>query len=71
MTPTELKTWRTTAGLSQPGLGRLLKVAPMTVSRWERGIRAIPSFLPWALKGLEASASTQDVARDSVTPSSE
>lgn len=53
MTPAELKAWRTLLGLSQPALARVLGVDPMTVSRWERGVRRIPPYLPWALDGLE------------------
>jgi DNA-binding transcriptional regulator YiaG len=53
MTGQELKEWRRRMGLSQEQLGRLLGVARFSVSRWEIGTRAIPSFLPLALEALE------------------
>jgi len=53
MTGQELKEWRRKWGLSQDELGRLLGVARFSVSRWEIGTRAIPSFLPLALEALE------------------
>ncbi|MBM4295056.1 MAG: helix-turn-helix transcriptional regulator [Deltaproteobacteria bacterium] len=49
----ELKEWRRKWGLSQDELGRLLGVARFSVSRWEIGTRAIPSFLTLALEALE------------------
>jgi DNA-binding transcriptional regulator YiaG len=54
MTPQELKTWRTNNLYSQSKLARVLGVATMTVSRWETGLREIPSFLHLALKWLES-----------------
>jgi DNA-binding XRE family transcriptional regulator len=54
LTPTELQSWRKEAGLTQTGLAALLGVDTMTVSRWERGERAIPPFLRLALRGIEA-----------------
>jgi len=53
MTGQELKEWRRKWGISQGELGRLLGVAGFSVSRWETGTRAIPSFLALALKALE------------------
>jgi transcriptional regulator with XRE-family HTH domain len=57
MDPQELRERRLRLGLSQPALAELLSVAPMTVSRWERGVQAIaaPGMLHWALRGLERS----------------
>jgi transcriptional regulator with XRE-family HTH domain len=52
MTPTDLQAWRQQAGLSQVGLAALLGVDVMTISRWERGERAIPPFLHLALDGI-------------------
>jgi transcriptional regulator with XRE-family HTH domain len=49
----ELKKWREDHGYSQAKLARALDVAVMTVSRWETGLRAIPSFLHLALRCLE------------------
>jgi len=53
MTPDELKQWRKTNGYSQGLLAIALGVIPFTVSRWERGVRVIPSFLHLALRCLE------------------
>ena len=53
MTGQELQKWRRKWGLSQEDLGRALGVIRVSVSRWETGTRAIPSFLPLALEALE------------------
>ena len=53
MTPKALKAWRKENGYSQARLAKVLGVATMTVSRWERGVREIPSFLHLALECLE------------------
>jgi len=53
MTAKELKQWREANGYSQGRLAKALSVDVMTVSRWERGVRAIPSFLKLALGYLE------------------
>lgn len=53
MTPEKLKIWRNKHGYSQGKLAKALKVIPLTISRWERGVREIPSFLHLALKWLE------------------
>ena len=39
MTAEEIKNIRRGLGLSQPEFGRRLKVASITISRWERGIQ--------------------------------
>jgi transcriptional regulator with XRE-family HTH domain len=49
----ELRKWRDRTGYSQGQLSRILGVDVMTVSRWERGIMQIPSYLKWALAYLE------------------
>jgi transcriptional regulator with XRE-family HTH domain len=49
----ELKKWREVNGYSQGQLARILEVDVMTVSRWERGVMKIPSFLKWSLAYLE------------------
>jgi len=49
----ELKSWRQKNGYSQGQLAKVLGVDVMTVSRWERGVREIPSFLYLALAYLE------------------
>lgn len=53
MTGQDLKEWRRKWGLSQEDLGRALGVYRVTITRWETGTRAIPSFLPLALEALE------------------
>lgn len=52
MSPDELRLWRSRQSLSQGTLANLLDVDVMTVSRWERGERSIPSFLHLALQSL-------------------
>ena len=52
----ELKAWRKNNGYSQGKLAKALGVIPLTVSRWERGVREIPSFLHLALTALEGKA---------------
>jgi transcriptional regulator with XRE-family HTH domain len=49
----ELKAWRKRNGFSQGKLARVLGVTPLSVSRWERGERRIPTFLRLALERLE------------------
>jgi transcriptional regulator with XRE-family HTH domain len=56
MTHVELIKWREANGYSQSGLAEALSVHVMTISRWERGVREIPSFLHLALKYLEMQA---------------
>jgi transcriptional regulator with XRE-family HTH domain len=53
MTGDELKQWRNKTGYSQGQLAKALGVIPVTISRWERGERQIPSFLHLALDQLE------------------
>lgn len=53
MTPAQLRLWREHHQLSQLQLARRLGVDHMTISRWERGTRQIPSFLLLAIRGLE------------------
>ncbi len=53
MTPQDLKKWREKNGYSQSQLAKALGVISLSVSRWERGAREIPSFLHLALYGLE------------------
>jgi transcriptional regulator with XRE-family HTH domain len=54
MTPKQLKLWRKRTGYSQRHLAKVLGVVTITVSRWERGVREIPSFLHLALDCMEA-----------------
>jgi transcriptional regulator with XRE-family HTH domain len=53
MTIKELKAWRKKHGYSQSQLAKVLLVTPLTISRWERGDRHIPSFLHLALECVE------------------
>ena len=53
MTSDDLKKWREKFGYTQASLAKALAVIPITVSRWERGVREIPSFLHLALETLE------------------
>lgn len=53
MTGSALKAWRKRNKYSQSQLAKALGVIPLTVSRWERGVREIPSFLHLALECLE------------------
>ena len=53
MSPKDLRKWREKTGYSQGQLARVLGVDVMTVSRWERGIMQVPSFLKWALAYIE------------------
>jgi transcriptional regulator with XRE-family HTH domain len=52
MRTAQLRQWRRLNGYSQSQLAGVLKVAPNTISRWERGDRRIPSFLHLALKAI-------------------
>ena len=54
MTSKDLKTWRAENGYSQSQLAKVPGVATITVSRWETGLREIPSFLHLALECLKA-----------------
>lgn len=51
--PEQIKGRRRSLNISQAGLAELLGVDVMTVSRWERGIIKIPTFLHLALRCLE------------------
>ncbi len=53
MNKDELKQFRERIGLNQGELSKALSVAGNTISRWELGTRAIPSFLPLALETIE------------------
>lgn len=53
MTSNELAKWRERNRCSQGVLSIVLGVDIMTVSRWERDIQKVPSFLGLALKYVE------------------
>jgi transcriptional regulator with XRE-family HTH domain len=63
MTSDELRTWREVNGYSQARLAKALAVAVMTISRWERGVRAIPRFLRLALRCLELEGGGPEIVR--------
>jgi transcriptional regulator with XRE-family HTH domain len=49
----ELKEWRQFMSYTQAELAEKLGVDVVTVSRWERGKRKIPSFLHLALRTIK------------------
>jgi transcriptional regulator with XRE-family HTH domain len=53
MTTKQLQAWRKKNGYSQSQLAKVLGVASLSISRWERGDRKIPSFLHIALECME------------------
>lgn len=53
MNGNELSLWRKKWGISQGELARLLSTYQVTVCRWEKGARKVPSLLPLALEALE------------------
>ena len=53
MRPEELISRRKSMDLTQAELAEKLGTAANTVARWERGERAIPPYLKWALDGIE------------------
>ena len=59
MKPSELVQWRKKNGYSQITLGKTLGVTTITVYRWEKAMREIPSFLHLALKYLEQKGGEQ------------
>ncbi len=71
LTPSEVLNWRKKNGYSQITLGKALGVSTITVYRWEKDMRAIPSFLHLALKYLELKGgSTKIVKRKDVPKTS-
>lgn len=59
LNPSELLQWRKKNGYSQISLGKALGVSTITVYRWEKEMREIPSFLHLALKYLELKGGEQ------------
>ncbi len=53
MTPDEIKEWRIKNNYSPSQLAIVLGVATVTISRWERSDREIPSYLHLALECTE------------------
>ncbi len=52
MNPKEIKDLRDKLKLTQPELAYKLQIAPMTVSRWERGISAPSKVFITAMKRM-------------------
>ena len=52
MTGPELRAWRERWQFTQSQLARALGVQPLTVTRWEGGMRPLPGYLPLALETL-------------------
>jgi transcriptional regulator with XRE-family HTH domain len=50
----ELRGKRKALEMTQAQLAKALGVNIMTVSRWERGLRSVPSHLSLALEAIEA-----------------
>ena len=50
----ELRGKRKALDMTQAQLAKALGVNIMTISRWERGLRSIPSHLSLALEAIEA-----------------
>ncbi len=67
MNKDELKQFRERIGLNQGELSKALSVAGNTVSRWELGTRAIPSFLPLALETIERRSSESTAGSKTVS----
>lgn len=61
MTPEDLKKWREEHFYSQQQLADALGVTNICVSRWEIGMRNIPSFLALALRALELEGGEQKI----------
>lgn len=59
MKPNELKAWRKKNKISQAKLAKVLEIATLTISRWERGVYDIPPYMPFTLKGLTQSKKQQ------------
>ncbi len=52
MKPNELVKWRKKNKYTQAKLAKILGVSTITVYRWEKGMRGIPSFLHLVLEYL-------------------
>ncbi len=53
MTPAELRKWRKKNNYSQSQLAKVLNIAPLTISRWERGESEMPPFLALTLASVK------------------
>ncbi len=61
MTPEQLKKWRLNHSYTQVKLAKVLGVTNVCISRWEIGMREIPSFLHLALECLEKKGGMKQV----------
>jgi transcriptional regulator with XRE-family HTH domain len=53
MTPHELRAWRKAHDLNQIELADLLEVHAMSLSKWERGVHAVPRWVPRILATID------------------
>jgi DNA-binding transcriptional regulator YiaG len=60
MTPLELSQRRLALGLKQAELAWLLGMHAITVSKWERGVVPVPTWLHYALWAIEHNAPHAD-----------
>lgn len=58
MTPTQIRAWRESVGLSQQAVARRLPCGARTWQHWEAGTREPPTFLYRALRDLERELAT-------------
>jgi transcriptional regulator with XRE-family HTH domain len=54
MTPQELTDWRKAKSLKRYQAAKLFDIHRVAWGRYERGERPIPAWLPYALKGYDA-----------------
>lgn len=64
MTGNELKEWREKLEMTQGQLAQALEVDVMTISRWEREVRSIPTYLKLAMETVERNQSRPQKPKD-------
>jgi DNA-binding transcriptional regulator YiaG len=64
MTGNELKDWREKLEMTQGQLAHALEVDVMTISRWEREVRSIPTYLKLAMETVERNQSNLPKPKD-------
>ena len=55
MTRLEFRAWRKAHGLTQVQLADLLQVHVLSLSKWERGVHAVPRWVPRILATIDRS----------------